>query len=322
MGKPRSKVSAAEVVARKKKRAKRSDLSSNPFEVRVNRRKHDVLGQKIRSGRGLPGVARSRADQKRKQTLLQEYRSRGKAGVFQDKRFGEYDRQLSVEEKLAQRFFLEKKKRHGKFSLEDNDNEEGLTHFGQSLGDMEKFDGIQLSDGEEEEDISQTHFGGFLKRKRTATEVEEESETPKSRKDIMRELVVKSKQMKYERQSDKREAEELMETLDSQWEDVRGLISQPKPPPPQAVGSTDSTRASGSSDYDRVVRELAFERKAMATDRLKTTEELARDERDRLIKLEADRVQRMRGEERIQEGVMGGVDHTSADAIITKYDLH
>ena len=31
----------------------------------------------------------------------------------------------------------------------------------------------------------------------------------------------------YERQSDKREAEELMETLDSQWEDVRGLISQP-----------------------------------------------------------------------------------------------
>ena len=38
--------------------------------------------------------------------------------------------------------------------------------------------------------------------------------------------------------------------------------------------------------------------------------------------MQADRVQRMRGEERIQEGVMGGVDHTSADAIITKYDLH
>lgn len=64
MGKPRSKVSASEVVARKKKRAKHGDPSSNPFEVRVNRRKHDVLGQKIRSGRGLPGVARSRAVQK------------------------------------------------------------------------------------------------------------------------------------------------------------------------------------------------------------------------------------------------------------------
>ena len=33
--------------------------------------------------------------------------------------------------------------------------------------------------------------------------------------------------VQYERQSMKQEADELMETLDSQWEDVRGLISQP-----------------------------------------------------------------------------------------------
>ena len=64
MGKPRRKVSSAEVVARKKKKADGGDVSSNPFEVRVNRRKHDVLGQKMRSGRGLPGVARSRGVQK------------------------------------------------------------------------------------------------------------------------------------------------------------------------------------------------------------------------------------------------------------------
>lgn len=64
MGKPRSKA-AAEVVARKKKRRlARSETKNNPFEVRVNRRKYDVLGQKFKSGRGLPGVARSRAVQK------------------------------------------------------------------------------------------------------------------------------------------------------------------------------------------------------------------------------------------------------------------
>lgn len=31
----------------------------------------------------------------------------------------------------------------------------------------------------------------------------------------------------YERQSERRETVELMETLDTQWEDVRGLIYRP-----------------------------------------------------------------------------------------------
>ena len=62
MGKPKAKQAAA-VVARKKK-VKESSTKNNPFEVRVNRRKHDVLGQRIKSGRGLPGVSRSRAIQK------------------------------------------------------------------------------------------------------------------------------------------------------------------------------------------------------------------------------------------------------------------
>ena len=66
MGKPKAKKAAA-IVARKrttKLKADGSEPRNNPFEVRVNRKKHDVLGQKIKSGRGLPGVARSRAIQK------------------------------------------------------------------------------------------------------------------------------------------------------------------------------------------------------------------------------------------------------------------
>ncbi len=44
------------------KKAKKESL--NPFEVRVNRKKHDVLGQKSKSDVGLPGVARSKSIQK------------------------------------------------------------------------------------------------------------------------------------------------------------------------------------------------------------------------------------------------------------------
>lgn len=45
--------------------------------------------------------------------------------------------------------------------------------------------------------------------------------------------------------------------------------------------------------YDRLVRELTFEARGRATDRMKTPEEIARAERDKLEKLEAERIQRM-----------------------------
>ena len=38
--------------------------SVNLFEVRVNRKKHDILGQRLKSDRGLPGISRSKAIQK------------------------------------------------------------------------------------------------------------------------------------------------------------------------------------------------------------------------------------------------------------------
>lgn len=49
-------------------------------------------------------------------------------------------------------------------------------------------------------------------------------------------------------------------------------------------------------EYDSLVRELATEAKARPTDRMKTLEEIAREERERLQQLEEARLQRMRGE--------------------------
>lgn len=49
------------VVARK---TAAKPASVNPFEVRLNRKKHDILGQKTKSDRGLPGVSRSKAIKK------------------------------------------------------------------------------------------------------------------------------------------------------------------------------------------------------------------------------------------------------------------
>lgn len=55
------------VIAAKKasKKAKRQDnVANNPFEVRVNKKKYEILGRKMKHERGLPGVSRSKALQK------------------------------------------------------------------------------------------------------------------------------------------------------------------------------------------------------------------------------------------------------------------
>lgn len=49
-----------------------------------------------------------------------------------------------------------KHERSGRFNLKDtDDNDNTLTHFGQSIGDIEKFDSIGLSDEEIEEGDAQ-----------------------------------------------------------------------------------------------------------------------------------------------------------------------
>lgn len=51
-----------------------------------------------------------------------------------------------------------------------------------------------------------------------------------------------------------------------------------------------------STDYDKVVKELVYEKRARPTDRLQTEEELLMQEQKKLIELEKDRVKRMIGE--------------------------
>lgn len=44
---------------------KESERKINPFEVKINRQKHDVLGRKIsKHDRGMPGLSRSKAIKK------------------------------------------------------------------------------------------------------------------------------------------------------------------------------------------------------------------------------------------------------------------
>lgn len=289
------------------------EIQNNPFEVKINRKKFDVLGRKSKHDVGLPGVSRSKAIQKRKETLLKEFRSKDKNNKFIDKRFGEYDSKITPEEKILQRFTLERQRTHDSKDLYNLNEEEELTHYGKSLAEMEKMTGVIDSDSDSEEkgllsaELTATHFGGGgggggLLRKKS-----DEEHKPKSRQELIEELIIKSKHEKRERQTQKEEAQELTEKLDQDWKSIQNLLAH-KTPKAERKDETDKPRL---EQYDVMVRELGFEMKAQPSEKLKSAEELAREEKQRLQTLEADRLKRMMGD--AEEEAVQSNTHISAD---------
>ncbi|KAM6401648.1 nucleolar protein 14 [Pluvialis apricaria] len=299
-------------------------VKSNPFEVKVNRQKFNVLGRKTKNDVGLPGVSRSKAIKKRTQTLLKEYKEREKTNVFKDKRFGEYNTKISPEEKMIRRFALERQQNYGKKNIYNLNEDEDLTHYGQSLAEIEKLNDIIDSDSDTEErgtlsaELTAAHFGGgggLLHKKASSGQQDEEEEKPKSRKELIEEMIAKSKQQKQERQTQRESALELTEKLDNDWKEIQTLIARKTPKSERK----DKGEKPKPDDYDMIVRELGFEMKAKPSERMKTEEELAKEEQARLQKLEADRQRRMRGID--EEANKKKPSHVSADDLADGFIL-
>ncbi|KFP70051.1 Nucleolar protein 14, partial [Acanthisitta chloris] len=274
---------------------------SNPFEVKVNRQKFNILGRKTKNDVGLPGVSRSKAIKKRTQTLLKEYKEREKSNVFKDKRFAEYDTKITPEEKMIRRFALERQQNYGKNNIYNLNEDEELTHYGQSLAEIEKLNDIVDSDSDTEEggtlsaELTAAHFGGgggLLRKKVSSGQQDEEEEKPKSRKELIEEMIARSKQEKQERQTQRESALELTAKLDKDWKEIQSLIVCKTPKSEKKDKEVEKPKP---DEYDMIVRELGFEMKAKPSERMKTEEELAKEEQARLQKLEADRLRRMRG---------------------------
>lgn len=276
---------------------------------------------------GRPGVTKSQGEETRRKTLLPEMHRKNKVGGILDRRIGENDPTMSLEDRMMARFEREQQRKRGGnvFDLEDGDDEVMLTHGGQSL----KFDD---EIGEEDYDaasVSGSSVGeggedGFLKRKRRAEEGDEEEdgnapeeeqpERKKSKAEVMKEVIAKSKLHKYERQQQKEDDDELIQELDKDLNNVlaalRGHINKkPEPEAPKEAPKNDfgmnSDRAAllaGSSqqakdkEYDLRVRQMLQDERAKPTERTKTEEEKAREEAKRLKELEEKRMKRMRGE--------------------------
>ncbi|TGJ78157.1 hypothetical protein E0Z10_g10612 [Xylaria hypoxylon] len=294
----------------------------NPFDLKHNARgpkfpvtsNRRVVGDAAKGIAGRPGDAKAIGEERRRQTLLVEMNRRNKTGGIRDQRFGEDDASMTYEEKMAQRFMKEKQSHHktSLFDLEEDEPIDGLTHMGKSIAfpekdDFEETDLLDPEDGDSSEDSIDNLRG--LKRVRESDDVEdpghenvdEEPERKKSKQEIYKEIMAKSKLHKAERQAQKDEDEDLREELDEELSDIQALLFRKQP---QKTESDEATLRPGNSsrermerDYDLRLRQLAMDGRAKPSDRTLTEEEIAQRDVERLKELEDKRQKRMRGED-------------------------
>ncbi|KAJ6446264.1 rRNA maturation protein [Purpureocillium lavendulum] len=282
------------------------------FEVTSNK---TLTGDAARGIRGRPGQARAAGEERRRETLLVDMQRRNKVGGILDRRFGENDPTMAPEDKMLERFAREKQKAHKRssmFDLEDDEPMEGgLTHGGKSL----TFDDEELVDDFQEDDLEGYDSDGSVRERQRLKRLramgseanEDEDEQPerkKTKKEVMEEVIAKSKMHKYERQAAKEDDEELRAELDNDLRDIQMLLtssaknSQSRVPADTLTPTvSNEERDAFEKNYDLQVKQLAQDRRAQPSDRTKTEEEKLEAESQRLKKLEDNRQKRMRGEE-------------------------
>lgn len=281
----------------------------NPYETQVNRSKFAVGGRKLKGTEGRPGAAASIAEKMRQETIGQERQRKGRVGGLVDRRFGEGRADLTPEQIQLERYTRERQKssKRNNFSLEDEDGE-GLTHMGQSLADMDDFGPAPVSDDEDmgAEMVSRTNFGGFEEELEEDEIIGEDGEKRKKTKaEIMQEIIAKSKQGRSERQRQAEEDEDAREALDAELEDLQMLLAtseQKKPSQADGISADRMQALQEDTDYDKAVKELIYDRRAKASERTKTEEELIEEEAKRLHEQEEARIKRMRGEDVDEDG--------------------
>ena len=268
------------------------------------------------AGKGLSAkdsAAREVREQVRRDGILYEMQRRQKVGGIVDRRFGEDDPTMTPEERALERFVREKQRsgrKPGVFDLEDDGDEEGdLTHLGRPLGLKDDFQDFLSGD-----DVSTEGIDRGKKRRR----VDENGETiepanfandrPKTKKEVMEELIAKSKLHKHERQKAKEDDDDLRAELDAGVGNIFSLMrshkAAPKVPEPsditmnpgRAALLNGQDRDEADRDYDLRLRSMVQDKRSQPTSRTKTDEEKVEEAAIRLQRLEEQRLRRMRGE--------------------------
>lgn len=123
--------------------------------------------------------------------------------------------------------------------------------------------------------VNALNFGGF----QDENEDQPEENRPKTRQEIMNEVIAKSKMYKAEKAKERIEQENIRNELDNDFAEIQMLLATNK-------RKRSDEKADKDDDFEKTVRELAFDARARPTDRLKTPQEIAAEEKQKLDRLE------------------------------------
>ena len=190
-------------------------VQGNPFDKFSNaKKKHEVLNRRVKGEDRNVGRALNKAIDVRKTRLLTDYNKNKKSGSFIDKRFGENDMTLSLEDKMLARFQKErlKKSRNASiFNLDTNvsfnNSEEPfqLTHKGKILSDENYQENEWSSDEDDENDalgkdlVNQLHFGGGMIASKSRNTNDPSNHQITDHMTALQEIVAKSKMYKAQK---------------------------------------------------------------------------------------------------------------------------
>ena len=142
-----------------------------------------------------------------------------------DRRFGEKDAKVSLEEKMVERFSREhQKSRRNIFSLEDTEDVVQLTHGGRPIAAIDDFREEVAASSEDDgaidaDVVHSSHFGGFEESPRGRRQPEADDGRPRTKKEIMEEVIAKSKYHKVWLPFPRKSRRPLTYWLVSSWSD-------------------------------------------------------------------------------------------------------
>ncbi|MES1912043.1 MAG: hypothetical protein MHM6MM_004385 [Cercozoa sp. M6MM] len=305
MGRGKQRGSAA--AARKKSGTRMgAKMATNPFSRYTQKQKNPVLGRRVRGAEKATGRARAKQNAQRKSTLLDELQraQQNTTTKFVDTRIGAKLESLESQNVALKRFQRERARQIGSkrnFSLEDDDGSSTLlTHGGRALGEVlaervKQKEEIQYGSDIEDDDsasglFTEQNFGGGSR------------DGTKTQREIMHEVIQKSKAFKAEQQLKKEALLASFRRLDEEYDELKELLEfRPKERPKKPferehAKMVDDSDVEKQDEYEKMVAQLADDVRVAAMRRARSPQEQEKQEFLRLQELERLRQQRAAGD--------------------------